>query len=142
MGKDGSAPQMATVDRVVVYPSNYGKEQLAEEAQAGPPALTGAVGAASIADDDESVAMQSELLRKSQLQRTRYYYAVADCDSVSTACWLYDQLDGLEVDGICPGALDLRFVPDGLQIPHVPRGEAIETPNKYQAPVLHHTGIG
>jgi len=33
------------------------------------------------------------------MNRTKYYWALVECDSVSTASWLYDQMDGLEADG-------------------------------------------
>lgn len=33
------------------------------------------------------------------MNRTKYSWALVECDSVSTAAWLYDQMDGLEADG-------------------------------------------
>ena len=33
------------------------------------------------------------------MNRTKYYWALVECNSVSTASWLYDQMDGLEADG-------------------------------------------
>ena len=33
------------------------------------------------------------------MSRTKYYWGLVECDSVSTASWLYEQMDGLEADG-------------------------------------------
>eukprot|EP00929_Paragymnodinium_shiwhaense_P099637 TRINITY_DN6139_c0_g1_i1.p1 TRINITY_DN6139_c0_g1~~TRINITY_DN6139_c0_g1_i1.p1 ORF type:complete len:464 (-),score=150.14 TRINITY_DN6139_c0_g1_i1:296-1687(-) len=87
-------------------------------------------------DDAEAQKKQTEAMRLYQLQRTKYHYAVAQCDSPATASYLYDQLDGMEASGICPGTLDLRFVPDDLEFPHPPREEATEIPKRYAAPVI------
>jgi len=118
-------------ERVAIYPSQYGLEQIAIEAKSGPQALTDS----NINEDEEGgEAKMTEAVRKYQLQRTKYYYAVAFCDSVATAAWLYDNLDGLDADGLCPGMLDLRFIPDDLEFPHPARDEATDAPTKYQGP--------
>merc|ERR1712232_1539857 len=65
-----------TVDKVAIYPSQFGMEQLAKESQSGPTAIT-----ESGINEDEDEAKITEAMRKYQLQRTKYYYAVAYCDS-------------------------------------------------------------
>lgn len=119
------------VERVAVYPSQYGLEQIKIESTSGPQSLTDS----NLNEDEEGgEAKMNEAVRKYQLQRTKYYYAVAFCDSAATAAWLYDNLDGLDADGLCPGMLDLRFVPDDLEFPHPARDEATDAPSKYQGP--------
>lgn len=121
-----------TVEKVSVYPSDYGLEQLAKEAQAGPVGVTEAKSEIAAEGEDDEAA-QNEAMRRYQLQRTRYYYALAECDSVATASWLYDHLDGLDVDTFCPGCIDLRFVPDDIALPHEPVSTTTEVPKQYQA---------
>ena len=33
------------------------------------------------------------------MDRTKYFWALVECDSESTAAWLYDEMDGIEADG-------------------------------------------
>jgi len=135
-----------SVDKVSVYPSDYGLEQMAQENKSGPSgAIFDSVASKpqpAVEDENEDVAnsAQVEALRRYQMQRTKYYYAVAECDSVQTASWLYDQLDSMEADGICLGTLDLRFVPDDLEFPHEPDNFATEVPKRYQAPDMAEKG--
>eukprot|EP00927_Polykrikos_kofoidii_P083607 TRINITY_DN860_c0_g1_i1.p1 TRINITY_DN860_c0_g1~~TRINITY_DN860_c0_g1_i1.p1 ORF type:complete len:718 (+),score=185.67 TRINITY_DN860_c0_g1_i1:71-2224(+) len=137
--KSGSALRSGSVDRVRVYPSDYGIQKLAEEAKAGPglPGEPATQPPVSVEDEgEEGDPAQNEAMRLYQLQRTKYYYAVAECDSVATATWLYDELDSMEADGICFGMLDARFAPDDLEFPHAPTSEATEVPKRYQAPII------
>ena len=60
-------------------------------------------------------------LRKYELKKLKYYYAVAYCDSVETAASLYDECDGLEIERT-QSFLDMRFVPDDLtKFPYPPK---------------------
>jgi len=134
-----------TVERIAVYPSDYGLAQLAKEAVEGPqlgPVETGAHPAHGFGGEDDEEARHAEVIRRYQLKRTRFYYAVVECDSVATASWLYDQMDGIEADGVCPGTLDLRFMPDGVAPPHKPTSEASEMPKKYKAPAPLRSAVG
>ena len=53
-------------------------------------------------------------LRAYELSRLRYYFAVADCDTVETADALYSALDGVELEHSSM-AFDLRFIPDDVR---------------------------
>jgi hypothetical protein len=52
-------------------------------------------------------------LRKYELNKLKYFFAVAECDSVETADIVYKELDGLELENTSM-TFDLRFVPDDL----------------------------
>ena len=60
-------------------------------------------------------------LRKYELKKLKYYYAIAYCDSVETAASLYNECDGLEIERT-QSFLDMRFVPDNLtKFPYPPK---------------------
>ena len=50
---------------------------------------------------DTDAAVDLEKLRKYERERLRYFYAVVDCDSASTAEALYQQCDGLVSRQLC-----------------------------------------
>ncbi|BGP26426.1 pre-rRNA-processing protein ESF1 [Rhodotorula toruloides] len=53
----------------------------------------------------------TEALRKYQLERLRYYYAIATFDSAATAQHVYHQINGTEFERTA-NMFDLQFVPD------------------------------
>eukprot|EP00434_Breviolum_minutum_P041599 symbB.v1.2.037007.t1/scaffold5354.1/size28145/2 len=128
--------QSGSVDKISVFPSDYGLQQLEREAKEGP------LLDASRRGLDEDEAAQQEALRKYQMNRTKYYWALVECNSVSTASWLYDQMDGLEADGVCPASLDLRFVPDDVEPPHEATSVATELPTKFAGPQMLRSATG
>lgn len=55
-----------------------------------------------------------EALRKYQLERLRYCFAIVETDSVETAEAIYSGCDGQEFEKTC-NILDIRYVPDGQE---------------------------
>jgi hypothetical protein len=53
-------------------------------------------------------------LRIYERQRLKYYFAIAELDSVSSAISLYEELDGMEFEHSSM-TMDLRFVPDDVK---------------------------
>ena len=60
-------------------------------------------------------------LRKYELNKLKYYYAVVYCDSAETANLLYNECDGLEIERT-QSFMDMRFIPDELtKFPYPPK---------------------
>ncbi|KAJ1725728.1 pre-rRNA-processing protein esf1 [Coemansia erecta] len=81
-----------------------------------------------VADNEE---FNQIALRKYELERLRYYYAIVECDSVETAFAIYKQCDGTEYEASA-NCFDLRFVPDDLVFEDKPKEEATHIPEKYE----------
>ena len=133
-------PAMGQLKSVKIYPSEFGKERLAREAIEGPPKEIfnevkededEPVDESSASDSDSEVDPLEDLrkagtlteeagtfnvsaLRRYQLERLRYYYAVIECDSVETAAAIYHHCDGREFE-TSTNTLDLRYIPDDVQ---------------------------
>ncbi|CDS43771.1 conserved hypothetical protein [Echinococcus multilocularis] len=123
-------PPGACLEKVTIYPSEYGMRKMAEEEKHGPRDIwadsDGEEGEKERAsnqklptdmDADErkawkltSVRMRRRL-RRYQLQRLKYFYAIAEFDSKETAAAVYEACDGVEY-GSTGIRFDLRFVND------------------------------
>lgn len=63
----------------------------------------------------EQTDIDEVALREYELSKLRYYFAIAECDSLETANILYEELDDVELQDSAM-ALELRFVPDDLDL--------------------------
>ena len=139
---DSLAKKRVALHRSVVsvnfYPSEFGKTEMEWEAEHGP--------RLEIEDEDETLMTPDQLqakehrvneaLRKYQKQRRKYYYAVVVFDSVETANFVYNELDGCGAS-FCATLLDLRFVPDSLtEFPYAAISTCTEAPGaNYKSPL-------
>jgi hypothetical protein len=84
---------------------------------------------------DADGGFDKEKLRQYELNKLRYYFAVVEFDSVRTAQAVYDQCDGMEFEA-SRTELDLRFVPDDLEIEQAPRDSATSVRRDYRPPLF------
>lgn len=161
-------PSGGRVERVTIYPSEFGKERLAREEVEGPPpelfaSKDGRSDDKSLIEDtedeeddemikksllqeDKGEEVDNTKLRRYQLERLRYYYAVLTISSPETAKALYDATDGTEYLTTA-NFFDLRFVPDDVSFeddrPHdectsIPEGYK---PNSFVTDALQHSKV-
>lgn len=119
---------------VKIYPSEFGKERMAEEELKGPKEIT----EKSLKDAEENPVDEEneeyvEKLREYQLKRLKYFYAVVEFDSIKTADVVYKECDGLEYESTS-NRLDLRFIPDDMEFDDEPKDTCTELPDfsKYE----------
>lgn len=153
-------PPGGSIVRVAIYPSEYGKERMAEEEVKGPRELTLAdargeegedtesdhdddeVGSNANSDQEEGDDYHMEKLRQYQLNRLKYYYAVIECNNVRAADKLYQECDGLEYESTAT-KLDLRFIPDDMEFDDEPKDVCTELPEltKYKPRLFTTTAL-
>lgn len=136
------------VERVSVYPSEFGKERMQQEEVEGPPKALFKNAAKEESSDDEDEDdddkirdeliqegddqdFDSDALRSYQLSRLRYYYAVMECSSESAAQKIYEATDGTEYQS-SSNFIDLRFVPDDVTFDDEPRDVCTKVPETYK----------
>ncbi|VBB84358.1 Putative Pre-rRNA-processing protein ESF1 [Podospora comata] len=159
-------PPGGRIERVSIYPSEFGKERMQREELEGPPREIFKQGKGENSDDsgedsegfsdededddnedsdedsDEEVKREllaegddkdfdSDKLRTYQLDRLRYYYAVAVCSDKGTAHKIYEATDGTEYLS-SSNFLDLRFIPDDTTFDDEPRDECTAVPPGYK----------
>ncbi|XP_076584918.1 ESF1 homolog [Chaetodon auriga] len=116
-------PKGGAVLSVKIYPSEFGKERLKVEETQGPLELRALPDDSE--DDTEEEKVYREKMRDYQFKRLKYFYAVAECDSVETAAKIYEECDGYEYESSC-SVLDLRFIPDDVKFDEEPRDVAMD----------------
>lgn len=153
-------PISGRIEKVSIYPSEFGKERMQREELEGPPKEIFKKGKPAEQDSDEPEDSDSEdegddaedsdeeakqdllkegndedfdsdALRTYQLDRLRYYYAVMVCSDKNTAQKIYEATDGSEYLS-SSNFLDLRFVPDDITFDDEPRDECESIPENYQ----------
>lgn len=148
-------PISGRIEKVSVYPSEFGKERMQREELEGPPKEIfkkkddSEDGSEDSEDDDDEAEdsdeeakkdllkegndedFNSDALRTYQLDRLRYYYAVMVCSDKATAQKLYEATDGSEYLS-SSNFLDLRFVPDDVTFDDEPRDECDSVPDNYK----------
>jgi hypothetical protein len=116
--------------KVSIYQSEFGKKRMAEEEALGPAELR---GSKNIVDDDESSDNQdeedneddkeaTEKIRKYQVNRLKYYYAVAEFNSPIAANKVYIDCDQSEYE-LSATKFDLRFIPEDMEFKDDPPTE-------------------
>ena len=168
-------PSSGRILKVSVYPSEFGKQRLEQEEMEGPPREIFERGGAngmgegrflddeehmkeegdkadngktieSIMTEDDGCEVNPAKLRRYQLERLRYYYAVLDCSSVSVAQSIYDVVDGTEYLSTA-NLFDLRYIPDEVdfaddnyrdQCEKIPDGYR---PNDFVTDALQHSKV-
>ncbi|KAF8317357.1 hypothetical protein DL93DRAFT_2110555 [Clavulina sp. PMI_390] len=123
---------------VRIYPSQFGKERMErEELEGPPPEVFLQNGKKDEEMDEEDVneetifqtgddksLVNNDALRKYQLERLRYFYAVVSFDSPESAAVAYSEMDGTELERSA-NMFDLSFVPESMSFDDdVPRDEA------------------
>lgn len=132
-------PPNGRVQSVRIYLSDFGRQRLADEERLGPEELRLAPTQPDESDhsdfedqnEDEarldSIAM--ERVRRYQVNRLKYYYAVVEFDSPTSANQVYEECDGHEYE-LSATRFDLRFIPDDMEFdPSQAHSECLSTPN-------------
>ncbi|XP_011875572.1 PREDICTED: ESF1 homolog [Vollenhovia emeryi] len=129
-------PSGGLIYSVTIYPSEFGLQRMKEEEINGPTELRNETIASEDEtehDNEEGARYHMEKLRQYQLNRLKYYYAIAEFDSAETANKVYTECDGIEYESTAT-RLDLRFIPDGMTFDQEPKETCTEIPEpvKYQ----------
>lgn len=151
-------PKGGRIQKVSIYPSEFGKERMQREELEGPPKEIFKKGKQSDEssvdseddsedededeEDDEDIKkdliqegddqdFDSDALRTYQLDRLRYYYAVIVCSDEATAETIYQAVDGTEYQ-TSSNFMDLRFIPDEVTFDDQPRDECDTVPSDYR----------
>ena len=167
-------PNTGRIRKISVYPSEFGKERMEREEMEGPPKeIFGqsktnngqedgeSSGSEEEEEDDEGederikksllkvdqgLEFNSAKLRRYQLERLRYYYAVLECSSPSIAQAIYDAVDGTEYLTTA-NFFDLRYIPDETDFSDDKARDECERipdsyrPNEFVTDALQHSKV-
>ncbi|TID28136.1 hypothetical protein CANINC_002673 [Pichia inconspicua] len=151
-------PQDGYIVNVTIYKSQYGKERLADEEINGPPKeiFSSSKNQKTVSEDEDSDSDEEDMdlakasrklieentgeedgfnsteLRKYQLQRLRYYYAIVEFSNKESAIEIYKKCDGTEYES-SGNFFDLRYVPEEMEFDEGDiRDSCDKIPNNYQ----------
>ncbi|KAG9011771.1 pre-rRNA-processing protein esf1 [Tulasnella sp. 427] len=79
----------------------------------------------TIYHQEDAEQYDQDALRKYQLERLRYFYAIVECDTSETAAYVYKELDATELERTA-NLLDLSFVPDDMKFDGECRDDATQ----------------
>lgn len=139
-------PSGGKINRIAIYPSEFGKQRMEREEVEGPPKEIFQKNKKKHTkdEDDSDVDVRSlyeegdadkdvdkRALRQYQLERLRYYYAIVYCNDVETAQNIYTNCDGTEYESTA-NIFDIRYVPDGMEFDDEPKDECNALPTNYK----------
>ncbi|KAH6685785.1 pre-rRNA-processing protein ESF1 [Plectosphaerella plurivora] len=153
-------PSGGKIEKVSIYPSEFGKERMQREELEGPPkeifkpsknrdsddsdadSESESEEEEEEEEDDEAIKndliqegddrdFDSDALRSYQLDRLRYYYAVMIFSDKAAAQEVYESTDGTEYQS-SSNFIDLRFIPDDVTFDDEPRDECDKVPEGYK----------
>ena len=140
----------AGVKSVRIYKSLFGKTRMAEEEKLGPKELRGIVEPTneklfSENDDVKDLDKKAmERVRKYQISRLKYFYAVVDFDSVCSANTVYNACDGVEYE-LSATRFDLRFIPSETEFDDEPTSSCESTTDlhleRYRPKIFSNTAL-
>jgi hypothetical protein len=81
-------------------------------------------------NDDDPDAYDQRMLRKYEIQKMKYYYAVVTCNSKETAMQLFDEYNGFEFEHTNL-KLHMSFVPDDMKFTQKLKQEATSVPANF-----------
>ena len=155
-------PSGGRIMKISIYPSEFGRERMEREEMEGPPSeifgggpkVNGNQGhdlardsaseeleedsdedeniKKSLTKEDDNPEFNPTALRRYQLSRLRYFYAVITCSSPSVAQAIYSAVDGTEYLTTA-NFFDLRYIPDATDFSDdKPRDECRRIPDGYR----------
>lgn len=138
------------IEKVEIYPSLFGLEQMKKDTLYGPPkelfeneedlfkkkkkkkARKAADGLVDIDEEDnEEEAFDMNQLRKYEINKMKYFYAIIYCNTKKTAERLYNEYNDYEFEQ-SNLRLNLSFVADDLIFPQEVKESATEVPPDYE----------
>ncbi|XP_045826879.1 pre-rRNA-processing protein esf1 [Trifolium pratense] len=125
------APPSGLIKSVTIYPTEFGIQRMTEEEVKGPVGYFDGENETTDEEENNDSDADNEKLRAYEKSRMRYYFALVECDSSATADHIYKENDGVEFEH-SSNPLDLRFIPDDMEIKQPPKDVASEIPANYE----------